>query len=69
MAPPEGTSWDKAGPAALALFFGLGLTPSLVFALLAALGICGRCWLSPPGRSARWWRCCSRCCWGGMWWR
>ncbi|WP_081822083.1 ATP-binding protein [Acidocella facilis] len=38
MAPPEGTSWDKAGPAALALFFGLGLTPSLVFALLAALG-------------------------------
>nr|WP_295739424.1 ATP-binding protein [uncultured Acidocella sp.] len=38
MSAPEGNSWDKAGPAALALFFGLGLTPSLVFALLAALG-------------------------------
>ncbi len=35
---PEQTNWEKAGPAALALFLALAAVPSAVFALLALLG-------------------------------
>ncbi|HTQ70789.1 MAG TPA: ATP-binding protein [Acidocella sp.] len=38
MASSEATSWEKAGPAALALFLALAVVPTAVFALLAVMG-------------------------------
>lgn len=39
MADSNETSWEKAGPAAFALFLALALAPTAVFALLAAMGV------------------------------